>query len=72
MQQVGLKIAVKMRGIIIERPPKDFVPFVETRIRAEHSMYTHFSPFTRGMVWGIAFSLLVWGLTSVIAAKLWV
>jgi hypothetical protein len=70
MQELGLKIAVKIKGVMIDRPPKDFVPYIETRVRAEHAMSARFSPFTRGMLWGIGLSLLS-SIAAVIAAKLW-
>jgi hypothetical protein len=71
MQELGLKIAVKIKGVMIDRPPKDFVPYIETRVRAEHAMSAPFSPFTRGMLWGIGLSLLISSIAAVIAAKLW-
>jgi hypothetical protein len=72
MQNVGLKIAVRMKGVVVDRPPKDFVPYMETRLRAEHAMSARFSPFTRGMLCGIALSLLASVVTAIaIAAKLW-
>ncbi|HET9741208.1 MAG TPA: hypothetical protein VFQ00_00535 [Terriglobales bacterium] len=71
MQDSKLKLTVNVRGVMVHCPPNEFVPRLETHLRAEHASSARFSPFVRGMLWGVVVSMIVWILAAIIAMKFW-
>jgi hypothetical protein len=65
-----MKIKVAVRGVMLDSAKKEeFSPQIVTRLKARQSADD--SSFVRGMVWGIAVSLIIWILLTLAAIKWW-
>jgi hypothetical protein len=65
-----MKIKVAVRGVMLDSPKKEeFTPYIETRLKAKQP--ANDSSFVRGMVWGIAVSLIIWMLLTLAAIRWW-
>lgn len=65
-----MNIKVAVRGVMLDSPRKEeFTPYIETRLKAQHPKDD--SSFVRGMIWGIAVSLIMWTILTLIAIEWW-
>ena len=65
-----MKIKVAVRGVMVDSSQKEkFGPEIITRVKARQPADD--SSFVRGMIWGIAISLIIWTLLTLAAIKWW-
>jgi len=64
-----MKIKVAVKGVMIDSSKEEFTPYLKTRLKAQQP--TNDSSFVRGMIWGIAISLIIWTLLTLVAIKWW-
>ena len=64
-----MKIKVAVKGVMIDSSKEDFTPYLRTRLKAQQP--ANDSSFVRGMIWGIAISLIIWTLLTLVAIKWW-
>jgi len=64
-----MKIKVAVKGVMIDSSKEDFTPYLKTRLKAQQP--TNDSSFVRGMIWGIAISLIIWTLLTLAAIRWW-
>lgn len=64
-----MKITVSVRGVMLEKPVRDFKPFIETHLRAEPQMLDDIkdSSFARGLAWGAGIGILLWSVVGATA-----
>jgi len=64
-----MKIKVAVKGVMIDSSKEEFTPYLKTRLKAQQP--TNDSSFVRGMIWGIAISLIIWTLLTLAAIRWW-
>ena len=64
-----MKIKVAVRGVMLDSPKEELIPYIETRLKAQQP--TNDSSFVRGLIWGSIVSLIIWTMLTLAALKWW-